>query len=129
MRISGTDRVRQFVAEQYVRPARSRGKGSFTVVIGDVHHSLGFRNRVNLVSTALRSSRFLQENHVLLKQIDGSLSGLGTRITFELEANESAGNGPQHPLWCLLGQGKEMFQALGGGEAFIRREREDLYRL
>jgi hypothetical protein len=36
--------------------------------------------------------------------------------------------GPAEPsLLSLLGIGKEVFESLGGGEAFIRRERERFY--
>jgi len=128
---SESDKVRRFVMEQYVRPARSRGARSFTVVAGDVHRTLGFRNRVPLVCTALKSNKFLKENRVLLKQIEGPPSGLSTTVvlTYEFEGGEVAGVKPQNPLWELLGKGKEMFERLGGGESFIQRERQDLNRI
>jgi hypothetical protein len=125
---SESDRVRQFVAEEYVKPARIRGDRSFSVVVGDVHRSLGFRNRVPLVCTALKSNKFLQEHHLVLKKAEGPPSGLSTtvKLTYEFEAGNAAGATPRNPLWDLLGVGKEMFRRLGGGEAFIRRERQDL---
>jgi hypothetical protein len=131
MQDTHASQVRQFVAEQYVRPARSRGDRTFTVVAGDVHRTLGFRNRVPLVCTALKSNKFLQENHVLLKQIDGPPSGLSTtvKLTYEFEGGEAATVKPRNPLWELLGQAKEMFRQLGGGEAFIQGERQNLNRL
>lgn len=128
---SESDKVRQFVAEQYVRPARSRGQRSFAVVVGEVHRALGLRNRVPLVCSALRSNKFLLENQLSLKGSQGPPSGLSTTVTllYEFQVNEVARVTPQNPLWKLLGKGKEMFQALGGGEAFIQRERENLNRL
>ncbi|MBI1792192.1 MAG: hypothetical protein HYR60_32110 [Acidobacteria bacterium] len=130
-KISGSDEVRQFAVEQYVRPAQSRGERSFSVIVGDVHRALGFRNRVPLVCAALKSNKFLRENRVSLKQVQGPPSGLSTTvtITYEFEGGEVAGAKPRNPIWGLLGKGKEMFQALGGGEAFIQGERESLNRL
>ena len=130
-KISESDKVRQFVLEQHLRPARTRGERSFTVVVGDVHRTLGFRNRVPLVCTALKSNKFLHENHVLLKQIEGPPSGLSTTValTYEFGGGEATGVKPKNPIWELFGQGKEMFQHLGGGEAFIQRERGNLNRL
>ena len=126
-----SDKVRQFVVEHYVRPAHRRGDTSFTVVVGDVHRTLGFRNRVPLVCSALKSNKFLQENRVLLKHTEGPPSGISTSVTltYEFEDRDVAGVKPPNPLWELLGKGKEMFQRLGGGEAFIQRERESFHGL
>jgi hypothetical protein len=127
--IPESEKVRQFVVERYVRPARRRGERSFTVVVGDVHRALGFRNRVPLVCAALKSNKFLRENHVLLTQIEGPPSGLSTTVTltYELGGGEGAGVKPRNPIWELLGKGKETFQRLGGGEAFIQRERQQFH--
>src|SRR5713226_3787733 len=97
-KIPESEKVRQFVVERYVRPARSRGERSFTVVAGDVHRALGFRNRVPLVCAALKSNKFLRENHVLLTQIEGPPSGLSTTVTltYEFGGGEATGVKPKN---------------------------------
>jgi hypothetical protein len=129
--MSESDKVRQFVAEQYVRPARQRGERTFTVIVGHVHRKLGFRNRVPLVCAALKSNRFLHENQLLLKHIQGPPSGMSTTValTYELERSGADGVRIQNPLWALLGEAKKMFQQLGGGEVFIQGERQELNRV
>jgi hypothetical protein len=126
-----SDLVRKFAVEKYVKPARSRGDRTFTVVVGDVHRTLGFRNRVPLVCNALKSNKFLQENHVRLKHTEGPPSGLSTTVTltYEFQDVELAGSKPRNPLWELLGQAKDAFRQFGGGEAFIQRERQNLNRI
>lgn len=127
---SESDRVRQFVMDRYVNVARNRGDHSVTVVAGDVHRSLGFRNRVPLVCMALKSNKFLEENGLVVRKIEGPPSGLSTTvaITYEWKGNEAAKAKVRSPLWDLLGKGREMFASLGGGEEFLRREREELNR-
>jgi hypothetical protein len=44
-----------------------------------------------------------------------------------LEADEPSGGPVQPSLLSLLGIGREVFQSVGGGEAFIRHEREHFY--
>ena len=44
-----------------------------------------------------------------------------------LEANQPSGGPTEPSLLSLLGIGKEVFQSVGGGEAFIRHEREHFY--
>jgi hypothetical protein len=44
-----------------------------------------------------------------------------------LEANAPSGEPAEPSLMSLLGIGKDAFQSLGGGEAFIRYGREHFY--
>jgi hypothetical protein len=95
------------------------------VVVGDVHRALGFRNRVPLVCMALKAQKFLNENQLILKNVEGPPSGLSTtlRLTYEI-VESAAASKPENPLWNLRGAAREIFRSLGGGEAFIRKERE-----
>jgi hypothetical protein len=79
---------------------------------------------------ALKSNKFLEENGLVVRKIEGPPSGLSTTvaITYEWKGNEAAKAKVRSPLWDLLGKGREMFASLGGGEEFLRREREELNR-
>ena len=122
---SDAERVRVWVEENVIKPAKARGERAATVTAGDVHRDLGLKNRVPLVCQALKSKRLLEKNHLLLKEVSGPPSGLSTtlRVTYEIsETGDSAA--PANPFWGLRGIGKDVFRQLGGGENFIRQERE-----
>ena len=78
-------------------------------------HPLGLTNRVPVVCQALKSKRFLRENHLVVKDVSGPPSGLSTTVkfTFEIASNDNdeAAKKP-HPLWDLLGIGKAVFDEL-----------------
>jgi hypothetical protein len=129
-----THRVKEFVRLEYVEPALRRGDSKLEIVAGTVHKSLGLNNRVPIVCQALKSRDFLDENHLEIEKIEGPPSGQGTRVklTYRLKGRPSqsvqALELEESPLLRLWGIGKEVFQSLGGGEAFIRRERERFYK-
>lgn len=52
-----------------------------------------------------------------------------TRVAYTFRLLSSSGNNAasKDPLLSLWGIGKELFESLGGGEAFIRSEREHFY--
>jgi hypothetical protein len=135
--VGDTQRVKEFVRLEYVEPALRRGDSKLEVVAGNVHKSLGLNNRVPIVCQALKSRDFLEANHLEIEKIEGPPSGQGTRVklTYRLMDKPSQSVRPseseESPLLGLLrleGIGKEVFQSLGGGEAFIRRERERFYK-
>ena len=126
--MSGVDfasTVRAHATATYVNPARQRRDRRFTVRAGDVHKSLHFHNRVPVVCNALRSEKFLAENGLLLVGETGPPSGLSTTVeyTYEFVAPPAGSPFSPHPLLALRGSWKDIFQALGGGEAFLKRER------
>ena len=121
------DRVRQYVLERYITPVKIRGGRSVTVDVGNVHRELGFQNRIGLVCAALKSRKFLSENQVILKSVDGP-PGVAAALSLTYEFPEPVpASEPENPLWNLRGAGREIFRALGGGEEFIRKERESFY--
>jgi hypothetical protein len=91
-----------------------------------VHKVLALSNRVPLVCAALKSKKFLEENALRLISKTGPPSGQSTTVTFTYEI--MGGNGtessPTESLFGLRGIAKELFRALGGGEAFINEERK-----
>ncbi len=119
-----SDEVRDYVKREYVEKARRGGQLRFSVNAGEVHKGMGLQNRVPLVCTSLDSGKFLHENGLRLVQKSGPPSGLSTSVSFvyEFTGVESA---PNPDLFLQLrGIAREIFQALGGGEEFIRKERE-----
>jgi hypothetical protein len=129
VKTSNTDLVRQYSSEKYVEPARRRGDASFRIVAGDVQRAVGLSNRVPLVCQALKSHRFLDENDLILEKWEGPPSGLSTTVTFtyRFRHKEKDQAAPQSSLLQLRGIAKDIFRSLGGGEEFIRKEREQFY--
>jgi hypothetical protein len=123
--VKATEAVRTHFRVRYVIPARRSGIPTFTVVAGEVHNELGFHGRVPLVCQALGSKKLLEENGLVLEKMEGPPSGLSTtvRFTYRLAGGDPA-KPVQHPLWKLQGIGKAMYGNLGGGESFLRAERE-----
>jgi hypothetical protein len=119
---SDAERVRVWVEENVIQPAKARGEKVVTVTAGEVHRYLGLKNRVPLVCQALKSKRLLDKNHLVLKEVSGPPSGLSTTLRITYEIGDSAP--PPNPFWGLRGIAKDVFKQLGGGENFIRQERE-----
>jgi hypothetical protein len=127
-----SNKIRQFVAEQYVKPAQVRGDKTVTVTAGEVQKALGLKNRIAWVCTALRANRFQFENHLRLKEETGPPSGMSTTVKFTYEFVSDAAQGQtsknvRNPVWDLFGIAKQTFAELGGGENFIRSEREQFF--
>jgi hypothetical protein len=127
--ISDSDLVRQHASEEYLAAARRRGDRTVTINVGAVHRALALNNRVPLVCAALGSKKFLTENHLRLISKTGPPSGQSTTVafTYEIEDSEKPAGGLDAFL-ALRGIGREVFASLGGGEAFIRRERAEFSR-
>jgi hypothetical protein len=124
--LSPTAQVRDYARRQYIETARRRGESVVQIVAGDVHKALGLSNRVPLVCNALSSKSFLEENRIVLESREGPPSGLSTTVRFTYRLVDEIRSAPAapSPFLGLRGIAKQVFQALGGGEAFIRAERD-----
>jgi hypothetical protein len=124
--LSPTDQVRDYASRHYIDTARRRGESVVQIVAGDVHKALGFSNRIAVVCNALSSKSFLQENKIALESRVGppSLVSTTVRFTYRLLRENGDAPGSPSPFLGLRGIAKQVFQALGGGEAFIRAERD-----
>jgi hypothetical protein len=127
-----SESVRDYVRREYIEPARRRGQSLVTVVAGDVHKGVRLSHRVPLVCQALGGKKILEENHMTLEKREGPPSGQGTSTAFTYRLhplpNAHQANGNEYPTFVTArGIGKELFASLGGGEAFIRNERESFY--
>src|SRR5580700_3960847 len=125
------DRVRDYARREYIEPARARRQSTVRVVAGEVQKAVRLSNRVSLVCQALKSHKFLAENHVLLEKWEGPPSGMSTTVAFTyriLDSAQQPSTQPQEwPFKKLRGVAKEVFRSLGGGAAFLRKEREKFH--
>jgi len=125
---SVSDEVRQYATDKYVRPTQRRGEHSLSINVGEVHRAVALRNRVPLVCQALESEKFLQANELKLISKTGPPSGQSTTVTYTYEFVEAGPASPKEDPWGRLrGALKDVFAQLGGGEQYLRAERENFY--
>jgi hypothetical protein len=123
------DSIRAHGRERYVVPARNRHQRQFTIRMGDVVRDLRLLNRVPAVCSALKSHAFLEENRLRLLESTGPSSGQSTTVTYTYEFVDAQDSSEPVPdAWTeLRGTLKRVFSELGGGEAYLRGERENFY--
>lgn len=129
-----TEQTKRHVIATYVEPARQKGEKTVHVRVGSVQKELGWINRTPSVFSTLLSREFQQEAGVqLIEKIGGPPSGgPSTTVQFvyqvlgERKEAISAENAvpKRSGLRDLYGLCAETFKALGGGEEFLRKERE-----
>ncbi|HXB68317.1 MAG TPA: hypothetical protein VNY05_08740 [Candidatus Acidoferrales bacterium] len=127
---TGAEQVREYARVNYIEPARQRHESTVRIIAGDVHKALHLEGRVPSVCQALSGPKFLEENHLTLEKREGPPSGQSTTVVFTYrlaDEHRATDELQESPLLRLWGIGKEVFESLGGGEAFIRRERERFY--
>jgi hypothetical protein len=123
------DRIRIYSTEKYVVPARRQKMKSFSIRAGDVVRELGLNGRVPAVCSALKGHKFLQHNNLRLVEISGPKSGQSTTMTYTYEFAETKKSAlPKEDPWIQLrGALKNVFRELRGGEAYLRKERDNFY--
>ena len=128
MQTAKTEDVRAY-GSQVIGEARRKNLERVEILAGDVVRALGLRNRTPLVCQALAGRKFLEENGVELESAEGPPSGQGTRMSYTYRLRPEAGKqGALAGLRSMIGVGKAAYQSLGGGETFLRREREEAER-
>jgi hypothetical protein len=125
------DRIRLHGRDKYVMPARRRHEKRFSIKTGDVVRELKLNGYTPAVCSALKTDEFLQENNLRLVAKSGPPSGQSTTVVYTYEFIDPSERTPnREDAWeRLRGIGKEVFAALGGGEAYIRGERASFDRL
>ncbi len=127
--MKNADKIRLHGRERYVQPARARKQTSFSIRAGDVIRELKLIDQIPAVCSALKTREFLQENNLRLVNKTGPPSGKSTTViyTYEfLDAQPSSAG--QEDAWTQLrGALKDVFAELGGGEAYLRNERDNFY--
>lgn len=130
MEPASAEAIRIFAEKEYVSPARKRGAQRLQITAGDVHRGMRLRNRVPNVCSALSSRIFLERNRLAIEGITGPPSGMGTRVMYTYKLLDEAGSALADSVpefGKLRGLLKEALQSLGGGESFLRREREHFH--
>jgi len=128
METNSAEGIRLFAAREFIEPARRKGWKRVQVVAGDVHRGLNLKNRVPNVCTALASKTFLKRNRLVIEAVSGPPSGMGTRVTYTyrlLDDEPGEGRAGASDFHALRGLLKSALDSVGGGEAFLRREREE----
>ncbi|MGD0629388.1 MAG: hypothetical protein ABR987_08540 [Terracidiphilus sp.] len=129
-----TEQTKLHVISTYVIPARRRGEKTVQVKVGNVQKELGWTNRTPSVFSTLLSREFQQEAGVaLIERIGGPPSG-GPSTTWKFVYEVLGQDAVSAPavkaapsgsgLRSLYGLCSDTFKALGGGEEFLRRERQ-----
>jgi hypothetical protein len=125
---SVSDSVRQHATDVYVRPTQQRGERKVSINVGEVHRAVALRNRVPLVCQALESDKFLRANELKLISKTGPPSGRSTTVTYTYEFVDTKLSSPKDDPWARLrGALKDVFAELGGGEEYLRSERDNFY--
>ena len=133
-----TDLVRRKAVERYIAPARRDSQTTVTIHSGDfnkflVQNRVLAPNRFPIICNALQSKKFLQENHLTLKEVQGPPSGRSSTVKFIYKIEPLPPGSPNSPsaeansadaFLSLRGIMKSTYQKLGGAEAFHRRESE-----
>jgi hypothetical protein len=143
-----TEATKRHVIEKYVKPARRRGEKIIEVRVGNVLKELGWSNRTPSVFSTLGSQSFQEEAGLrLIEKRGGPASGgpsttwqfvydvleegeapdSGRRLGFPGGASTERGGRTATPngsgLMELAGIFAEAFRKLGGGEEYLKSER------
>ena len=118
------DAIRNHTREKYVLPARAKRVSRFTIRPGDVVRELGIGgHRAPAVCSALKTQRFLKDNRLRLIEATRPKSGQSRTVTYTYEFVGDARPKQEDAWTSLRGALKDIFQAMGGGEAYLHSER------
>jgi hypothetical protein len=126
------DEIRAFAAEKHVLPAREQGELRFDIRTGDVAREMKLvGGRIPAVCSALKTRQFLDANSLRLISVTGPKSGQSTTVIYTYEFMDKRKDTKtldrQDPWIRLRGALKDVFAELGGGEEYLRKEREQFY--
>ena len=127
--MQNADKIRIHSSKKYVLPARRQKMKRFSIRAGDVVRELGLNGRRPAVCSALKGHKFLQHNNLRLIEIRGPKSGQSTTVIYTYEfVDMKKSDLPKEDPWIRLrGALKSVFRELGGGEAYLRNERDNFY--
>jgi len=130
--MSLAETTKRHVITKYVVPARSRGQERLEVRVGNIAKELGLSNRTPSVFSTLSSQSFQREAGLeLIEKRGGPASGgpsTTVQFVYKVLGRDTTQGHPKKAgdLMALYGIGAEIFRQLGGGEEYLRRERENL---
>lgn len=132
--MSPTEITKEHVIENYVRFARLRGDRTIQVRVGDLVKELGWTNRTPSVFSTLNSLAFQKEAGLELVEKRGGppSGGPSTTWVFEyrlIDMGEIPAAKPKvtpdgSGLSKLIGICADVFKQLGGGQAYLKAERD-----
>lgn len=143
-----SDTIREYARSRYVLPAIAAGSREFSIRVKDVWsglkaQGLELSGRTPQICSALRTAKFLEENGLAIRKIDGPPSGQSPTVVFHYQVTgsrtapvDSQNAGITQPTetpeeWAhrmtgkLYGLLREEIAAMGGAEAFIRWVRSE----
>ena len=126
------DQIRSYARKKYVIPARGRSEGKFAIKTGDVVRDMRLAaGRAPAVCSALKTREFLTANALRLISKTGPESGQSTTVIYTYEFTDLKADGRVHgrqEAWeRLRGALKDVFAEMGGGENYLRNERDNFY--
>jgi len=123
------DKIRSYGRKKYVLPAREKRVRRFSIRAGDVVSELGIGgSRAPAVCSALKTHQFLRDNELRLIDATGPKSGQSTTVVYTYEFANPGTPAKSEDAWTKLrGVLKDVFAELGGGEAYLRRERDSFH--
>jgi hypothetical protein len=89
--MSQADRIRKFVLDHYVSPARAEGRAKITVRAGDVHKAMGFSSAMPNVCSAIGGGKFEQLAEVTRSRRIGPPMGANVYFQFNLGVRPATG--------------------------------------
>jgi len=129
-----TEATKRHVIATYVEPARQRGERTVEVRVGNVLKELGWSNRTPSVFSTLNSQAFQREAGIELIEKRGGPSSGGPSTTVRFvyrvldDVPATQGNAKVVPngagLLELYGVLADVYRELGGGEAYLKAERD-----
>jgi hypothetical protein len=129
-----TEQTKQYVISTYVNPARLKGEKTIQLRVGNIQKELGWTNRTPSVFSTLSSKDFQQEAGVKLIEKSGGPPSGGPSTTWQFVfrvLNQTVKAAPTakvvpngEGLMDLYGIFAGAYKQLGGGEEYLRRERE-----
>lgn len=84
------DRIRQYVLETYILPARSQGQERVTLRAGDIHQALGLSNALPAVCASIGSNKFSALAQITLVDRTGPANGSNVYFSFKLNQTPPA---------------------------------------
>ena len=131
-----TELTRDYVITRYVNPARLRGDKTIEVRVGTVQKELGWTNRTPSIFSTLSSQEFQEEAGVKLVEKRGGPPSGGPSTTWQfvyrildetsmLRHMAKDARCTKGGLLAMYGIAADIYREAGGGEAFIRSQREN----
>jgi hypothetical protein len=132
--LAPTVATKRHVIAVYVGPARQRGEKTVMVRVGNVLKELGWTNRTPSVFSTLSSKAFQKEAGVELIEKRGGPASGGPSTTVQFIYRLLDQSSPDQPgamvvpngagLLELYGILVDTYRDLGGGEAYLKAERD-----